>query len=96
MRCKNEAIQLKGDLNEGSFDKNTGFITPKYHLMLKDINGGSDNLLFDRVNDPFEQNNLYNDPKYKSVRIKLIKKIQKHYKKYNLPGQDWLKSLTEK
>lgn len=55
MKWQNEAIQLKGDVGDGYFDKNTGIITTQYHLMLKNVNGGRDNLLFDRQKDPFKK-----------------------------------------
>jgi arylsulfatase A-like enzyme len=88
----NEAVQLKGDKDAG-FNKNTGIITNKYHLMLKQANGESSNLLFDREKDPFEQHNLYSLPQYADARRQLTQKIYEHYKKYNLNGQEWLLSL---
>lgn len=96
MKWQSEAIQLKGNKSEGYFNKYAGYLTDNYHLMLKNVNGGKDNLLFDRKNDPFEQHNLYNNPTYRKTSNELTKKILLHYKQYHLEGQDWLESLQRK
>ena len=62
----------------------TGIITPEYELAY--VGKGwerkqefSDHILFDRINDPDQKNNLYREDKYKGVIERLTGKIVDHH-----------------
>ena len=71
--------------------KQAGIFTPQYELAyVKD----NDHILFDRVNDPDQVNNLFNDPKYKEIIEELAEQIVKHHIEVESPAASWLKELS--
>jgi arylsulfatase A-like enzyme len=64
-----------------------GIFTDKYELGLVK---GRDCILFDRVNDPDQVNNLYKDESYSEVIKELKDKIFQHHQSLNTPSVEWL------
>jgi len=48
-------------------------------------------MLFDRINDPEQTKNLYNNPGYRKVKNDLARRIIRHNIKVNSPAASWLK-----
>jgi len=70
--------------------KRAGIFTKQYELAYVQNN---DHILFDRLNDPEQVNNLFNDPKYKNVIDELTGQIIAHNTEVNSPALTWLKEL---
>ena len=70
--------------------KRAGIFTKKYELAYVQNN---DHILFDRLNDPEQVNNLFNDPKYKNVIDELTEQIIAHNTEVDSPALSWLKEL---
>ncbi|MFW6303009.1 MAG: hypothetical protein ACOC2L_00175, partial [Candidatus Sumerlaeota bacterium] len=49
-----------------------------------------ENVLFDRLNDPDQINNLYNDPDYKDIVDELGKTVLTHHTSLGTPAAAWL------
>jgi uncharacterized sulfatase len=69
--------------------RQAGIFTQEWELGLVK-NGGS--ILFDRINDPRQINNLYMNPKYRSVVEELTQRVIAHYKRVGSPALTWLAS----
>jgi len=69
-----------------------GVFTPEYYLI---IHKSGENLLFDRVNDPMEMKNLYNDPRHQNVVELMTELVKEHHKMYGTPEYDWICRLVE-
>ncbi|PXX51472.1 putative sulfatase [Hungatella effluvii] len=69
----------------------TGIITANYELAYvgEGWNGGNfkGHILFDRKEDPMQQDNLYGNPNYDDVVKELLEKIRKHHQKYGTPQE---------
>lgn len=55
--------------------------------------------LYDRINDPYEMNNVYNDPNYSQVVVKLkeeLKDLRKYYKDSEELDQKYINSSVKK
>lgn len=67
-----------------------GIFTPEYELAyVKD----SEHILFDRLFDPEQINNLYYDPKYREIINDLKVKILEHNRSLNSPALEWLEKV---
>jgi uncharacterized sulfatase len=64
-----------------------GIFTRDYELAL--VENGED-ILFDRINDPDQVINLYNDPAYASVVTDLSADVIAHQRKLDTPAMTWL------
>ena len=64
-----------------------GIFTPKYELVLK---AEGDHMLFDRVSDPEQTKNLYDNSEYKKVVNELTRRIIQHNIKVDSPAVSWL------
>ncbi len=67
-----------------------GIFTPRYELAF--VQGG-DHILFDRLNDPHQMNNLYGDPRYTKVVKDLHDRILAHNIAVKAPAAAWLKTV---
>ena len=66
-----------------SVQKHEGVRTNQYKLInYYDVNEWE---MFDFVNDPNEVNNLYGNPEYKSIQMRLEDELASLKKKYNVP-----------
>ena len=70
--------------------ESAGIFTPEYELVLK-ANGN--HLLFDRVNDPEQMNNLHNNPDYANVINDLAERVLRHNIEVDSPATSWLKAI---
>ena len=68
-----------------------GIFTPEYELVLK---SKGNHMLFDRIKDPEQLKNLYNNPKYRKVQKDLARRIIQHNIDVNAPALSWLKKIT--
>jgi hypothetical protein len=76
--------------------EHVGIFTPKWHLWIG--KEGSTELgdkvpncaLFDRQNDPWQQNNLYDDPDYSHTRLVLINRLLAWHKEMKTLEYVWL------
>ncbi len=73
--------------------ESAGIFTTEYELVLK-ANGY--HMLFNRLNDPEQTNNLHNHPEYRNVIKELTERILRHNIEVNTPALSWLKSEAEK
>jgi arylsulfatase A-like enzyme len=64
-----------------------GIFTPEYELVL--IREGR-HVLFDRVADPEQVDNLYSDPSKKNAVKELTARIVEHHRKVKSPALEWL------
>ncbi|MBW7989843.1 MAG: sulfatase-like hydrolase/transferase [Planctomycetes bacterium] len=71
--------------------ESAGIFTPEYELVLK---SKGNHMLFDRINDPEQTKNLYNNPKYTKVMGDLAKRIVRHNIDVSAPAASWLKKLN--
>jgi len=69
--------------------KSAGIFTPKYELVLK-ANGN--HMLFDRLKDPEQTKNMYNNPEYAKVLNDLAKRVIRHNIEVDSPAASWLKN----
>jgi len=53
----------------------------------------SDGVLFDRIRDPLQVNNLINRQEYAQIVAELTKKILDHNRAINSPTMNWLREL---
>ncbi|MFQ5869897.1 MAG: sulfatase/phosphatase domain-containing protein, partial [Candidatus Zixiibacteriota bacterium] len=68
----------------------SGIFTAQYELAyVKD----NDHILFDRMNDPEQVNNLFNEPKYKKAIDELTDQIIRHHVEVNSSAVSWLKEI---
>jgi len=67
-----------------------GLFTKEYYLIL---HRSGEHLLFDRINDPKEMNNLYYDEEYGEVVEEMTSKIHDHHKFYNTPEWEWIRTV---
>ncbi len=68
-----------------------GIFTPEFELAyVKD----RDAILFDRINDPEQVNNLFDNPAYSGVVVELTRRIVKHNVAVDAPATSWLKKLA--
>lgn len=90
-------------------DGAAGIITPEYELAFVENyhsyeKGGlvkctlkppdSDGILFDRINDPYQENNLINNEAYSDVIEKLTKRLLQHNFSIKSPTANWLEKLV--
>lgn len=68
-----------------------GIFTPEYELGY--VKGSQDHILFDRVNDPLQKNNLFRDPTCREVIARLTERIIEHHAEVESPALEWLKAL---
>ena len=68
-----------------------GIFTPEYELAL--VQGGG-HALFDRVNDPDQLRNLYDDPARKKVVKDLTARVISHHRRVESPALEWLGPLA--
>ena len=71
--------------------ESAGIFTPEYELVLK---AKGNHMLFDRINDPEQIKNLYNNSKYRNITKDLTKRIIRHNMDVNAPAVSWLKKIT--
>lgn len=72
--------------------KRAGIFTPEYELaVLKE----GDHILFDRINDPLQINNLFNRPEYRDIVRNLTKRVIEHNRKFDSPALKWLTELKQ-
>ena len=71
--------------------QSAGIFTPEYELVLK---AKGKHMLFDRINDPEQIKNLYNNPNYRKVQNDLARRIIHHNMDVNAPAVSWLKKIT--
>jgi len=71
--------------------QSAGIFTPEYELVLK-ANGN--HMLFDRINDPEQVENLYNNPKYSNVKKDLARRIIRHNIDVDAPAVSWLEKMN--
>ncbi len=64
-----------------------GIFTPQYELALIQGAGG---ILFDRVNDPEQVDNLYEDPARQNVVKELTARVIDHHRQVKSPALEWL------
>ncbi|MFH1881573.1 MAG: sulfatase-like hydrolase/transferase [Planctomycetota bacterium] len=64
-----------------------GIFTPEYELVLK-ANGN--HMLFDRLKDPEQTKNMYNNPEYAKVMNGLAKRVIRHNIEVDSPAASWL------
>ncbi len=69
--------------------KSAGIFTPEYELVLKAI---GNHMLFDRLKDPEQTKNLYNNPEYAKVLNDLAKRVIRHNIEVDSPAASWLKA----
>ena len=67
--------------------ESAGIFTPEYELVLK---AKGNHMLFDRLNDPEQTKNLYNNPEYAKVMNDLVKRIIRHNIAVDAPAVSWL------
>ena len=71
--------------------ESAGIFTPEYELVLK---AKGNHMLFDRINDPEQIKNLYNNPEHRKVKNDLAKRIIRHNIDVNAPAVSWLKKIN--
>jgi len=64
-----------------------GIFTREYELALVE---DGDNILFDRINDPDQLNNLYRDPDYAEIVAELSERVVQHHEELGTPSVSWL------
>lgn len=69
-----------------------GIFTPDYELAFVEE---GDDALFDRINDPDQVNNLFNDPKYAGVIDDLGQRILEHHRELGTPSVEWLERASK-
>jgi len=69
-----------------------GIFTPEYELAFVE-NG--DNALFDRINDPDQVSNLFDQPEHASVICNLGKRVLEHHKELGTPSVEWLETMVK-
>ncbi len=69
--------------------ESAGIFTPEYELVLK---AKGNHMLFDRLNDPEQTKNLYNNPEYAKVMNGLAKRVIRHNIEVDSPAVSWLKA----
>jgi len=67
-----------------------GIFTPEYELVLK---AKGNHMLFDRINDPEQTKNVYNNSDYRKIMGELAKRIIRHNIDVNAPAASWLKKI---
>ena len=70
--------------------KRAGIFTPHYELAYVQDN---DHILFDRINDPEQKNNLFNEASYRMMIDELTEQIIQHHVQVDSPASTWLKEL---
>jgi hypothetical protein len=70
--------------------ESAGIFTPEYELVLK---AKGNHMLFDRIKDPEQLKNLYNNPDHRKVYNDLAKRIIRHNIDVNAPAVSWLKII---
>jgi arylsulfatase A-like enzyme len=68
----------------------TGIFTPEYELGL--VQGGK-HVLFDRVHDPLQVENLFGEPECREAVENLVQKTVEHNRKVGSPAVEWLSDL---
>ncbi|MDD2441787.1 MAG: sulfatase-like hydrolase/transferase [Eubacteriales bacterium] len=74
----------------GSMKNRIGVFTPEYELAY--VKENVDNLLFDRVQDPLQRQNVFNDPEHKPAREALKARIIAHARQWGSPELAWLET----
>ena len=64
-----------------------GIVTHEHHLVLAK---SGESILFDRLSDPDQTNNLFGDPAYAGVVRDLTSRIVQHHDEHASPARDWL------
>lgn len=64
-----------------------GIFTEAFELALVK---GRQSMLFDRIRDPHQMRNLFDDPGYAAVRDALIRRVVEHHAAYQSPAAEWL------
>lgn len=68
-----------------------GIITDQYELAYVGTGWKGkvfcEHILFDRIRDPYQEENLFSDPAYQSVITELTEKIRNHHKIYKTPKE---------
>lgn len=82
---KNEAFIHKDN------DSQSGVFTQQWELGLEE---SGDNVLFDRMRDDLQINNLYHDPQYKTVVDDLTSRTVQHNEKLDTPALKWLRPYS--
>lgn len=67
-----------------------GIFTREFELALVQ-NGES--ILFDRISDPEQTRNLFDNPLYKDIITALMRRVVKHHKTLDSPATNWLTEL---
>jgi arylsulfatase A-like enzyme len=65
-----------------------GIFTREYELALVE---DGDSILFDRVNDPDQVTNLFDDPDHADVVVELTGRVVAHHEKLGTPASEWLR-----
>lgn len=73
--------------------KRAGIFTPEYELAY--VENGVD-ILFDRLNDPEQLNNLFHNPAYQKIIDNLTERIVRHNIDIDAPAAKWLVKLKTK
>ena len=70
--------------------ESAGIFTPEYELILK---AKGNHMFFDRINDPEQIKNLYNNPDYRKVFNDLATRIIRYNIDINAPAVSWLNKI---
>ena len=70
--------------------KSAGIFTPEYELALVEE---GESILFDRINDPDQTNNLYHSDSCSETVAELTDRIVQHHAELNTPAASWLKNF---
>ena len=73
-----------------SSHKRAGIFTPQWELAYVE---GSEHILFDRVNDPDQVNNLFDDPAHGDTVRELFERVVSHNREVEAPARAWLEKI---
>jgi uncharacterized sulfatase len=71
-----------------------GIVTPQWYFFIgkpdETVGQAPNSMLFDRINDPLQENNLIDDEEYQPVVQDLLQKVYQHHRELNTPAVEWL------
>lgn len=71
--------------------KGAGIFTPRRELVLR---SNGDHMLFDRIADPEQTNNLAGDRAHRSALKKLAGRVLRHHRALDSPAMEWLQAAV--
>lgn len=89
LRGKEAGWQDAAFIHHSSLNR-AGIFTPEYELVYVRDN---DHILFDRVHDPKQVNNLFDDTERKKVIAELTDHVISHHVEVSSPAASWLKGI---